>query len=91
MTEITVRPEHNFPKYEYTFEVVNTFFESGNFEVKYTPKNPALASISYALPILATFDINQLATYVDTWAPHDKWFAQELILKNEAALKGATG
>lgn len=90
MSETTLPPEFNFPKYEYTFEVTNTFFESGTFEVRYMPKNVALTSIAYTLPIQATFDINQIAAYVDKWAPHDRWFAQELILKNEAALKGAT-
>jgi hypothetical protein len=89
MDETVIKPEFNYPKYEYTFEVTNTFFESGTFEVKYMPKKETLMSVSYTLPILATFNVTDIGSYVDNWAPHDRWFAQEFIIKNENLMKGA--
>lgn len=80
----------NFPKYDYTFQVTNTFFESGTIEVKYTPKDQSLISVTLAVPILADFDINNLASYLELWAPYSRWFSQEIFLKHEAALKNAT-
>lgn len=77
-----------FPIYEYTFKVMGVSAQSGNagIEVKYIPNDIRLTSISYFLPIEPNFDINNMASYVDQWAPRQQWFAQETILNNEAAI-----
>ena len=79
----------NFPKYDYTFKVINTFFESGMIEVKYTPKDESLISVTISIPVLADFDINNLDSYLELWAPYSKWFSQEIFIKHEEALKNA--
>ena len=81
-------PRTDFKKYLYSFEVISIQYERASFEVKFIPNDSALMSITYALPFDADFDITQLASYVERFAPHDKWFAQEVILKHGNSLLG---
>lgn len=78
-----------FPKYPYTYLVVAAHYERGTLEVKYMPNDSRLIFISYVLPIEPDFDPTNLTTYVDRWAPHDKWFAQDMLLKHSADIVGA--
>jgi hypothetical protein len=79
-------PRTDFKKYLYSFEVISIQYERASFEVKFIPNDPTLMSITYGLPFDADFDITQLASYVERFAPHDKWFAQEMILNHGNAL-----
>lgn len=74
--------------YEYTFKVQTLMPESGSMIVEYTPANTALMKITYNVPILLDFDINDMTAYMDKFAPHDKWYAQELILNQSNILLG---
>jgi hypothetical protein len=38
---------------------------------------------------LADFNPQNLTTYVEQWAPHSSWFAQEMILTYGNSLVGA--
>jgi len=76
--------------YEYTFKVQTLMPESGSMIVEYTPANTALMKITYNVPILLDFDINDMTTYMDKFAPHDKWYAQELILNQSNILLGSS-
>lgn len=78
-----------FPKYTYTFKVINTLFESAQIEVEYIPEDTRLLKLRYCLPLLPDFDPANLTTYVETWAPYDKWFAQDMILQHGSNLIGA--
>lgn len=86
---IAVPAQLQFPKYQYSFVVQNLNFDSSNIVVEFTPANTELTKITLSLPIMANFDPSTLQTYVDTWAPHPKWFAQEMILKHGNNLVGA--
>lgn len=74
-----MHPE-NYPKYEYTFKVTNLYFEAGTIEVEYTPTNTKLTKVSFCLPVPPTFDNNDMASFVELFAPHYRWFAQEKML-----------
>lgn len=74
-----MHPE-NFPKYEYTFKVVNLYFEAGTIEVEYTPVDTKLTKITFNLPVTPTFDKNNMESFVEIFAPHYRWFAQEKML-----------
>ena len=78
-----------FPKYPYTFLVVEAHYERGMLEVKYMPNDSRFIFITYTIPIEPDFDPNNLTTYVDKWAPHDKWFAQDMLLQHSATLVGS--
>lgn len=77
-----------FPTYEYTFKVITINYETAHFLVEYTPTDTKYTKITYNLPILPTFDINDVAAYVEKFAPHDKWYAQDIILQHGDALLG---
>jgi G:T/U-mismatch repair DNA glycosylase len=82
--------DNEYPKYEFTFEILQTLFEQGTIHIKYTPLNTNLTVYEYNIPILPNFDPNNLKQYVAQWAPNDRWFAQETIL-NHTNLIGTTG
>lgn len=75
-----MHPE-NYPKYEYTFKVVSLVFEAGTIEVEYTPVNEKLTKMTFALPVPPNFDNNNMASFVELFAPHYRWFAQEKMLE----------
>jgi hypothetical protein len=77
-----------FPVYEYTFKVISVSAQSGNagIEVKYIPNDIRLTSMSYFLPIEPNFDANNMASYVDQWAPRQQWYAQEMVLQHEQVI-----
>ena len=79
-------PRTDFKKYAYTFVVTGIQYERATFEVKFVPEDVKLLTITYALPFDADFDVTQLASYVERFAPHDKWFAQEMILTHSQTL-----
>ena len=83
-TELTVPDDlmniKNFPKYEYTFKIIKLLYESGTIEVEYTPKDTRLTKIVYALPVKPTFNKDDIGSFVELFAPHDRWFAQEQML-----------
>lgn len=81
-------PRTDFKKYVYSFEVISIQYERASFEVKFIPNDSKLMSITYALPFDADFDITQLTSYVERFAPHDRWFAQEIILNHGNTLLG---
>ena len=70
----------NFPKYEYTFEIVQQVFEAGLIEVEYTPVDTRLTKVRLMAPIPPNFDPNNLAAFAEVFAPHPRWFAQEQML-----------
>jgi hypothetical protein len=83
-------PAHlNFPSYEYSYNVKSLLFSAATIEVEYIPKNENLTNFTLFVPILANFDPTNLTDYVDTWAPKNKWFAQEMILTHSESLVGA--
>lgn len=84
--DLTTAPEMS--KYEYTYKVVSIAFESATMLVEYTPVDVKYTTITYNLPILATFDINNVKAYVDQFAPHEKWYAQDMILQHGDTLLG---
>lgn len=81
-------PTPEFPKYQYTYKVVSLSFDSPHMLVDYIPTQETLAKITLNLPIFPTFDINDVDGYVEQFAPHDKWYAQELILTHGDTLLG---
>ena len=80
-----------FPEYEFTYEVTAIHFEIAQFDVMYTPVDSKLTSISFSLPILPEMDVNNLTPYIKKFAPHQKWYAQEVILNHSQIILGATG
>jgi hypothetical protein len=78
-----------YPQYTYNFTVLRFNYESSSIVINYIPTNTELTSISLAIPILANFDPANLETYVDFWAPHQKWFGQQVMLTHGDALIGA--
>lgn len=70
----------NFPKYEYTFKIMNLLFDAGLVEVQYMPVDERFTKVLLAVPIPPTFDPEKLSEFVEHFAPHDRWFAQEKIL-----------
>lgn len=80
-----------YPKYEYTFEVINIFFERAQIEVLYKPVDVRFTNFAYTIPIHPDIDVNDLKPMVENYAPYDRWFAQEIILSHENTLLGATG
>lgn len=85
----TISPEYQFPKYEFTFKIVKANFDSTNLIVEYTPVDTRFTKITLSIPILADFNPQELTEYVGRWAPHSKWFAQEMILTYNNDLIGA--
>lgn len=79
-----------FPKYDYTYTVEQLLFEQGTMVVCYKPVNQTLISITYNVPIWPGLDLTNMKTYLDNWAPNDKWFAQETILNSGNNLLGTT-
>lgn len=82
--------QNTFPQYDFTFEILETRFEQGTINVRYIPVNTNLTNYEYNIPILPTFDPNNLKEYLSQWTPNDRWFAQETIL-NHSNLVGTTG
>ena len=89
-TTVTIPPALQFPKYTYTFTVLSLNFDSSTILVEFTPTDTRFTKITLALPIMANFNLSSLETYVETWAPHQKWFAQEIMLNHGDALIGAS-
>lgn len=79
-----------FPKRDYTFRVTQILFENAQIEVEYIPADTRLLKIRFCLPVTPDFDPNNLAPFVETWAPYDKWHAQDMILQHGPNLIGAT-
>jgi len=77
-----------FPKYEYTFIIEQLLFEQGTMLVKYMPVKETLISVTYNIPIWPGIETSEIKIYVDKWAPHEKWFAQETILSMGSNLLG---
>lgn len=79
-----------YPEYDFTFVVEQLLFEQGAMIVKYIQTDTRLTAYSYNIPILPDIDANNMKEYVKTWAPRDRWFAQETILNSGDALLKAT-
>jgi hypothetical protein len=78
----------DYPKYEYTYKVISISFDTAHFLVDYFPTDTRFIKITYNLPILTTFKIDEINEYIDQWAPHDKWYAQEIILQHGNSILG---
>jgi hypothetical protein len=76
--------------FEYTHQVKQLFAEQGSMLVEFTPTHASLTKITYNVPITSELDINDISTYVAKFAPHDKWYAQYLILTASDRLLGTT-
>lgn len=86
MLDLTALPE--IPKQEYTYKVISVAFESAHMLVEYTPVDSGLTKVTLNLGILPGFDINDVDSYVDLFAPHDRWYAQEIIRQHGDTLLG---
>lgn len=71
-----------FPRIDYTFDIKSVSYDRAQIQIVYKPVDTSYSFITYEIPILPNFDLNDLASYVDTWAPFDKWFAQKIILEH---------
>jgi hypothetical protein len=76
-------------KFDYTYAVQKLLPESGSMLVEYTPTDTTLTKITYNIPIRVEMDINDIAGWVDNFAPQDKWYAQHLILNSSHILLGS--
>jgi len=76
-------------KFDYTYTVQKLLPESGSMLVEFTPTDTTLTKIVYNIPIKVEMDINDIAGYIDIWAPQDKWYAQYLILNSSHILLGS--
>lgn len=81
----------NYPQYDFTYKVLNTYFDSGSILVEFTPTDTKLPSMTYNIPIDASFDVNNMKEYLKKYAPYEKWFAQEIILQHGDILTGSEG
>lgn len=79
-----------YPTYDYTFKILNLFFDKASMAVKFIPTNTSLTAFEFALPIRPEMDVNNLKPYLDNFAPNDRWYAQEVILANSNTLMGNT-
>jgi hypothetical protein len=79
-----------YPKYEYTFEVTKILFESAQLEILYKPVDSRFTNFTYYVPMTADFDINDIKAFADRFAPFDRWFTQDMILKHENTILGAS-
>ena len=75
-----------YPKYEYTFAVLNLLFDRGAMNIKFIPANTTLTAFDLVVLIRPEMDVNNLKPYLDNFAPNSKWFAQEVILAHGAIL-----
>lgn len=75
-------------KYGYTYKIQQLLPEQGSMLVEYTPTNTSFMKITYNIPILVDFDINDMGTYMEKFAPHDRWYAQDLMLNQSHILLG---
>lgn len=78
----------DFPEYEFTFTITKMLFESGQLEVIYKPVDERFTNFTLAIPVPSDFDPSNPRASVELWAPHERWFAQEMILANEQSLLG---
>lgn len=76
-----------FPEVPFTYEIKGVNFENGTIHVRYLPNNQQYTAVEYLVPILPTFNANDMQTYLKNWAPFDKWFAQQTILDNQTVLQ----
>ena len=80
-----------FPEYDFTFKVLNTYFDMGSMMVRFTPVDTRLPALDYNVPIDALFNPADVKTYLKRYAPNQKWFAQEQILNHGTTLDGLEG
>lgn len=81
----------NFPQYDFTYKILETFFDSGSMLVEFIPTDTKLPGLTYNIPIDASFDANNIKEYLIKYAPNEKWFAQEVILQHGDVLRGLEG
>lgn len=86
MADLNTIPE--FPKFAYTYKIVTINYESAHILVEYTPVDTKYTKLTYNLPILPSFNINDVDGYVEQFAPHDRWYAQDVILQYGDTLLG---
>jgi len=79
-------PFTDFPEIPFTFEIKALDFESGTIRVRYLPTDERLTAVEYMVPILTNFDPSDMQTYLKTWAPFNKWYAQNQILAHQTTL-----
>jgi hypothetical protein len=89
MTDTANTAIFNYPKYNYTFKVVSLSASTQHILVEFLPEKESLTKITLNLPIFATFNPSDLESYVDKFAPHSKWFGEEMIINYESLLVGA--
>lgn len=90
-------------QFEYTYKVKQLLPESGQMVVEFTPVDTTLTKVNCVIPILSKvpdmnnpgtyldgLTINNIASYLVTWAPHDKWYAQYMILNHSDDLMPPT-
>jgi hypothetical protein len=77
-----------YPKYDYTFKVLNLMYERAGMNVRFTPVNTQLTAFELVLPIRPEMDVNNLKPYLDNFAPNNQWYAQEIILAHSTTLMG---
>lgn len=80
--------EQTFPQFDYTFTIQQLLFDQGTMLIKYLPTNTALSAIVLNVPIWPSMDMNDMKTYLDHFAPNEKWFAQQIILNHSDQLIG---
>lgn len=80
--------EQTFPQFDYTFTIQQLLFDQGTMLIKYLPTNTALSAIVLNVPIWPSMDMNDMKTYLDNFAPNEKWFAQQIILNHSDQLIG---
>jgi len=83
------RLEHDNPFVLKAAQETRKFYDemrNAGIEVKYIPNDTRLTSISYILPIEPDFDANNMARYVDRWAPRQQWYAQDMVLQHEKTI-----
>jgi hypothetical protein len=83
---------NDYPVYPYRYEVISIDNQSGNpgILIRYIPENPNLTSLTYNIPILYNFDVNNMAEYVDQWVPRQQWFAQEIVLNHSNTIMNSS-
>lgn len=80
--------EQTFPKFDYTFTIQQLLFDQGTMLIRFLPTNTALSAIVLNVPIWPSMDMNDMKTYLDNFAPNEKWFAQQIILNHSDQLIG---
>ena len=70
----------DYPKIAFNYKILNLNFEASTIQVKYTPTDTRLTAFEFVLPILPDFDPNAIDSYVERFAPYDKWHGQSQII-----------